>query len=125
MACRSFMALYAANNVCRGIAAHADRRKVRLAGLVLNCRDVPNEREVVAAFAERLGTQVVGTVPRSPVVADAERRRRTVVEAYGESDVADTYRAIARSLLAPAPPVIPARIEEEELEELYERLRDA
>jgi nitrogenase iron protein NifH len=114
-----FMALYAANNICRGIAGYAEHRDVRLGGLVLNRRDVPDEDAIVAAFARKLGSQVVGGVPRSPTVARAERRRRTVVEEFPSSEQADAYRQLARSILAGPALAIPTPLPDQELEDLY------
>jgi len=114
-----FMALYAANNICRGIAGYAEHRDVRLGGLVLNRRDVAGEAAIVEAFARRLGSQVVGSLPRSPIVAQAERRRRTVVEEFPGSEQAQAYRELAANLLAGPRPAVPTPLSEAELEELY------
>ena len=41
------MAMYAANNICKGIVKYADTGGVRLGGLICNSRKVDNEREMI------------------------------------------------------------------------------
>ncbi len=93
------MALYAANNLCRAIVRLA-RSGVRLVGLVGNLRGLPGEEEMLQSFAERLGTSLLACVPRDPLVIEAERERRTVVEFAPESPLSARYRALAEALLA-------------------------
>lgn len=114
-----YMAIYAANNICKGVANYARRRNVRLGGFVLNCRDVPHEVEIAQAFAERIGSRVVAVIPRNTVVAKAERKRKAVVEAYPDSEQADHYRALARHLTENDSMAIPAPLSDAELEDLY------
>ena len=45
------MAMYAANNICKGIVKFAEAGGVRLGGLICNSRNVDNEREMIEAFA--------------------------------------------------------------------------
>jgi nitrogenase iron protein NifH len=114
-----FMAMYAANNICRGVAKYASRRDVRLGGLVLNCRDVPREEELVGALAAALGSSVAGVIPRAPVVAQAEQLRRTVVEAFPDSEQAGRYRALVERVLAAEELCVPTPLEDEALEEMF------
>ncbi|MGL1901637.1 MAG: AAA family ATPase, partial [Fibrobacterales bacterium] len=53
------MAMYAANNICKGIVKYADAGGVRLGGLICNSRMVDNEKEMIEQFAEKLGTQMI------------------------------------------------------------------
>lgn len=119
-----FMAMFAANNICRGVANYAERRHVRLGGFVLNCRDVPGEREIVTAFAERIGSRVVSVIPRSRVVAEAERARRTVVEAFPDTEHAGLYRGLAQSILEASSLSVPKPMADEELEDFYYEMVD-
>ncbi len=116
-----FMAMYAANNICRGIATYAQRRSVRLGGFVLNRRNVPGEVEVVTEFARTVGSHVVTIVPRDNVVSEAEQMRRTVAEAFPDSPQAQVYRDLTQSLLEAKHLVIPAPLSDEDLESLYFR----
>ena len=116
-----FMALYAANNICRGIATYAQRRNVRLGGFVLNRRNTPNEVEVANDFARAVGSHVVAVIPRERLVAEAEQMRRTVVEAFPDSPQAAVYQSFADTMLLAEHLDIPAPLTDEALEELYFR----
>ena len=62
------MAMYAANNICKGIVKYADAGGVRLGGLICNSRKVDNERQMIEELAKRLGTQMIHFVPRDNIV---------------------------------------------------------
>lgn len=51
-----FMAIYAANNICRGIAKYAQENEVRLAGIIYNGRSGCSDPKRVERFAEAIGT---------------------------------------------------------------------
>ena len=74
------MAMYAANNICKGIVKFAEAGGVRLGGLICNSRKVDYEQEMIEAFAEQLGTQMIHFVPRDNMVQRAEINRKTVIE---------------------------------------------
>ena len=74
------MAMYAANNIAKGILKYANSGKVRLAGLICNARNTDREDELIEALAEKLGTQMIHFVPRDNLVQRAEIRRMTVIE---------------------------------------------
>jgi len=113
-----YMAVYAANNICKGIANYAERRNVRLAGFVLNCRNVPAELEICQAYAARVGSHVVAVIPRDVAVAKAERKRKTVIEAYPASPQAEVYRGLARAIVNNEHIATPTPLSDDELEDL-------
>lgn len=119
-----FMALYAANNICKGVARFAERGKTRIAGIVANERQVKGEREIIEAFADRVGTRLVEFVPRDPVVQAAENEKKTVIEFAPESGMANVYRGLARKVAAAPSLVLPTPLSEEELEGLFLEARD-
>jgi len=112
------MAMYAANNICKGIVKFADAGGVRLGGLICNSRKCDNEHELISALAERLGTQMIHFVPRDNIVQHAELNRKTVIDFAPESGQADEYRALSKKIHANEMFVIPNPLEIEELEEL-------
>lgn len=112
------MALYAANNISKGIARYARQGGVRLGGIICNSRNVDREIEVVRAFAEELGTQLIHFVPRDNVVQRAEIRKKTVIEFQPEAKQADEYRELARKIENNTKFVIPKPITQERLEEI-------
>ena len=112
------MALYAANNISKGISRYARQGGVRLGGIICNSRNVDREYEVVKAFAEELGTQLIHFVPRDNVVQRAEIRKKTVIEFDPEANQADEYRQLARKIEENDKFVIPTPITQERLEEI-------
>lgn len=112
------MAMYAANNICKGIMKFAEAGGVRLGGLICNSRNVDNEREMIEAFSERLGTWMIHFLPRDNDVQRAEINRKTVIEWDPKVPQADEYRALARCIDGNDRFVIPKPLEIPELESL-------
>ncbi|MBF0211983.1 MAG: nitrogenase iron protein [Magnetococcales bacterium] len=112
------MAMYAANNIAKGIVKYANSGKVRLAGLICNSRNTDREADLIEALAERLGTQMIHFVPRHNVVQRAEIRRMTVIEYDPTSPQADEYRQLAHKIVNNKKMVIPKPLTMDELEEL-------
>ena len=112
------MAMYAANNISKGIVKYAKSGSVRLAGLICNSRKTDREDELIMALADKLGTQMIHFVPRDNMVQHAEIRRMTVIEYNPNCKQADEYRALARKVVDNKMFVIPTPLEMEELESL-------
>jgi nitrogenase iron protein NifH len=112
------MAMYAANNICKGILKYATSGKVRLGGLICNSRNVDNEKEMIAELARKIGTQMIYFVPRDNDVQRAEINRKTVIEWKPDAPQADHYRNLARAIDENKMFVIPKPLEIEELEKL-------
>ena len=112
------MAMYAANNICKGILKFAEAGGIRLAGLICNSRLVDNEVEMIEAFAGKLGSQMIHFVPRNNMVQQAEINRKTVIEFSPEHSQADEYRTLAKKVSENEMFVIPKPLQMEELETL-------
>lgn len=112
------MAMYAANNICKGIKKYAESGGVRLGGIICNSRKVDGELELLEAFAERLGSQLIHFVPRDNVVQRAEINRKVVIAYEPECNQADEYRSLAKAIDDNELFVIPDPMEQEELEDL-------
>jgi nitrogenase iron protein NifH len=112
------MAMYAANNICKGIMKFAEAGGVRLGGLICNSRKVDNEREMIDEFAHRLGTQMIHFLPRDNDVQRAEINRKTVIEWNPAVPQADEYRTLARNIDNNEMFVIPKPLAIPELESL-------
>ena len=110
------MAMYAANNISKGILKFAENGKVRLGGLICNSRKVDNEREMIEEFAKKLGTQMIHFVPRDNMVQRAEIHRQTVIEFDSKANQADEYRQLARAIEGNDKFVIPTPLTTDELE---------
>jgi nitrogenase iron protein NifH len=112
------MAMYAANNICKGIVKFAEAGGVRLGGLICNSRRVDNEREMIEEFARQLGTQMIHFLPRDNDVQRAEINKKTVIEWNPACPQADEYRTLARAIDQNQMYVIPKPLAINELEAL-------
>ena len=112
------MAMYAANNICKGIVKFAQSGGVRLGGLICNSRQVDNEEEMILQLAKRLGTQMIHFVPRHNMVQQAEINRKTVIDFAPDHPQADEYRTLSKKMDENEMFVIPTPLEIEELEAL-------
>ncbi|ANB03947.1 nitrogenase iron protein [Ectothiorhodospira sp. BSL-9] len=112
------MAMFAANNIAKGIVKYASSGSVRLAGLICNSRNTDREDELIMALAEKLGTTMIHFVPRDNDVQRAEIRRMTCVEYNPKSKQSDEYRALAQKVVDNKHFVVPTPCSMDELEDL-------
>ena len=89
------MAIHAAANIAMAVENFKDRGYAQLGGLILNRRNVKNEDAKVEELAEDIHSKVIGTLSRSELVTDAEEQKKTVIEAYPDSEMAEEYRILA------------------------------
>jgi nitrogenase iron protein NifH len=113
------MAMYAANNISKGILKYANSGGVRLGGLVCNERQTDKELELAESLAAKLGSKLIHFVPRDNVVQHAELRRMTVLEYAPDSKQAQEYRDLAQKIHNNAGNgTIPTPITMDELEDM-------
>jgi nitrogenase iron protein NifH len=112
------MALYAANNIAKGIRKFATKGGVRMGGIICNSRNVDREAEVIRAFAAELGTKLVYYVPRDNIVQHAEIRKKTVIDYKSDSNQAQEYRNLAQAIEDNKDFVIPTPMSQSRLEEI-------
>jgi nitrogenase iron protein NifH len=119
----SFMSLYAANNIAKGIQRLSRRGDTGLAGVICNSAgEQAFERAVLAEFAETLGTRLIAWVPRSPVIQVCEVEGKTVLQHSPQAPEVDVFRDLADRVLENTSRVIPTPFEQvDELEALYRR----
>ena len=114
-----YMALYAANNICKGICKYAAFGDIRLSGVIRNGRSSVSEMGAAEAFAEAIGSNIIGSIPMDRAVSLAEIQRKTVIEAFPDSAIADAFRNLAQAMMSTDGGVIPAPLSEDALENLY------
>jgi hypothetical protein len=93
------MALYAAENIAKALDNFASRGYAKLRGIILNCRSVPNEEEIVHNFAQRLNTEILGIIPRDDNIQKAEDQGMTVEEMDSQLPISLTFQAIAKKIM--------------------------
>ncbi len=112
------MALYAANNIAKGVQKYANTGGVRLGGIICNSRKVDGERELLEAFAKELGSQLIYFVPRDNLVQRAEINKKTVIDFAPTEGQADEYRGLANAIDGNDLFVVPKPMVQDRLEEI-------
>ena len=92
------MALYAANNINTAVANFEDRGYAKVAGVVLNHRNVPDELQKVQAFASEHDLPIVAQIPRSDDINRYEDQGMTVIQADPSLDVSQCFLDLADRL---------------------------
>lgn len=93
------MSIYAAANIAMAIDNFKGRGYAGLGGLILNRRNVKDEDAKVQTLCEDLHTPVVGKIDRSDLVTEAETMKKTVMEAFPDSEMAGTFRRLADAVI--------------------------
>lgn len=110
-----YMALYAANNISKGIK----KLESNFGGIICNCRGIENELDILNAFAERIGSRIIGVIPRSKLVQQSEIDAKTVIEKYPDSKQASIYRDLAEKIYNNHEFVVPKAMGADEFEEFF------
>ena len=112
------MAIYAANNICKGIQKYAHSGGVRLGGIICNSRNVDREKDLIQAFAKALGSQMIYFVPRDNIVQRAEIHKQTVTQYAPDSEQGQMYKGLAEAIENNKNFVIPKPLPIPEMEKL-------
>lgn len=109
-----YMPLYAANNICRGLA----RLEMPLSGVICNSRGAPNEEKIVGEFARELGSEMLAFIPKDNLVQTCEREGYSVIEKAPSSNIALVYRSLARTIMSKETGSVPRPMSDSRLREL-------
>lgn len=93
------MALYAAANIKSALDNFRERNYARLRGIILNRRDIPDEIGIVQEFAGRIGTEIIGIVPRDSEIQRAEEGNMTVIEMDPQLPVSKVITRLAARIM--------------------------
>lgn len=115
VASSDFMAIYAANNLFKGIRKYANNGGALFSGIIANSMNQPIQKDIINDFAKQTKTTVAGYVPRSLDVTRSELRGQTVIEHAPESEQAELYRELARGILNNDQKYVPAPLESDGL----------
>ena len=110
-----FMAIYAANNLFKGIQTYSNKGGALLGGLIANSINTDFHRQIIEDFVARTQTQVVEYVPRSLTVTQAELQGKTTIEAAPHSEQAEVYRRLARRIADHTESKVPTPLNQQEL----------
>ena len=112
-----YMALYAANNICKGIK----KLKGSFGGIICNCRGIENELEIVNEFAGKVNSRIIGVIPRNELVQKSEIDAKTVLEKFPDSEQSEVYRILAKALYDNKEFVIPEPMSIDEFDEFFRK----
>ena len=94
------MSIHAGANIAMALERFQNRGYAKLGGFILNRRNVPREEEKVQELAEDFHSSTIGYLSRSELVMAAEEQKKTLMECYPDSEMADEYRALSEAVLA-------------------------
>ena len=106
-----FMAIYAANNLFKGIQKYSNNGGALLGGLIANSINAPYAREIVDDFVAHTATQVVEYIPRSVTVTQSELQGKTTIEAAPDSAQAAVYRSLADKIINHTESTVPTPLD--------------
>jgi nitrogenase iron protein NifH len=112
-----FMAVYAANNLFKGIQKYSNSGGALLGGLIANSINAPYSKEIIDDFVDRTKTRVVEYVPRSVTVTQAELQGKTSVEAFPNSEQSKIYSKLAQKVIETTESKVPSPLNTVELRE--------
>ncbi|MHB8064508.1 MAG: nitrogenase iron protein [Ruminiclostridium sp.] len=112
-----FMAIYAANNLFKGIHKYSNSGGALLGGVIANSINAPYAKEIIDDFVKVTSTQVVEYVPRSVTVTQSELQGKTTIEAAPNSAQAKVYQSLAKKIAEHEVSQIPSPLEISELRE--------
>lgn len=119
-----FMAIYAANNLFRGIQTYSKKGGALLGGVIANSINTDFQRAIIDDFVEKTQTRVLQYVPRSLAVTQAELQGRTTIEAAPASEQAGIYRSLAKTIAEHVESRVPSPLSPEDLREWSARWAD-
>lgn len=93
------MSIYAAANIALAVDQFRQRGYASLGGLILNRRNVPDERRKVAELAEELHTEIMADLPRDDHISEAQDDGKGVMEVYPDCEYAAKIRELAQRMI--------------------------
>jgi len=119
-----FMAVYAANNLMKGIQKYSNSGGALLGGVIANSINASYSKAIIDDFSERTRTKVVEYVPRSVTVTQSELQGKTTIEAAPQSDQAQVYTRLANKIAEHNKSTVPAPLDTKELREWASKWAD-
>ena len=93
------MALYAADNISRAVRNFEKRSYAKFSGIILNSKNIENEREIVEKACKEMQTEIIQQIPRSGDIQIAENAGGTVFEFVANSALIGVYNELAEEIL--------------------------
>jgi nitrogenase iron protein NifH len=119
-----FMAVYAANNLFKGIQKYSNTGGALLGGIIANSINQPYSKDIIDDFAAQTDTQVVEYVPRSVTVTQCELQGKTTIEGAPDSTQAKVYLRLAEKIAAHEHSKVPSPLGTNELRDWASKWAD-
>lgn len=94
-----YMAIYAANNLFKGILKYSNKVGALLGGVIGNSIKNSTQEEMIKDFTKQTDSDVISFIPRSPTVTRCELDGMTTIEGAPDSEQAEVYRQLARNVI--------------------------
>lgn len=119
-----YLSIFAANNICKGIARYAERQGTPLGGFIYNVRGAVDDFGLVEEFAAQTGGRVIGSIPKNMMITENEIYGQTTIERQPDSDIAQRFRDLADRILENTDRVPPSPLKGGDLIDLAKRIRE-
>ena len=93
------MAIYAAANIATAVDNFRDRGYASIGGVILNRRNVPDERHKVETLCSDIHTRIAADLPRDNHIGLAEQVQRSVQLVYPDCEYAHGIRSLAHYMI--------------------------
>ena len=93
------MSMYAASNISTAVNQFKNRGYANLKGLILNAKNVEDEKNLVHKLADEINSQVYHYIPRDKVVQISENNGKTVIEENDTCEMANIYIDLAKKII--------------------------
>jgi nitrogenase iron protein NifH len=93
------MSMYAASNIAQALKSFSRRNYARFGGYIANLRSVENELALIEKMARETNGGIVSVIPRSAEIQAGEEKGKTVMELFPDSEIAESYRNLAKKVL--------------------------
>jgi len=110
-----FMAIYAANNLFKGIQKYSNNGGALLGGVIANSMNSQYHKAIIDDFVANTATQVIEYVPRSVTVTQSELQGKTTIEAFPDSEQAKVYHNLAQKIYNHTDSKVPTPLNDKEL----------
>ncbi len=93
------MAIYAAANIATAVDNFKQRGYADIGGVILNRRNVPDEKTKVETLCRDIHSRIAADLPRDNHIAEAEMQMRPVMEMFPSCEYAVQIRALASDMI--------------------------
>ena len=110
------MALYAANNILKGVRRYSSQEHGIMGGIILNHCLSDIDKKTAEAYAATVKTDILHIVPESREVKLADYKKEPVSILYPDSEAAQGFEELAEKILHSDTGTVPCPMDDDEME---------